>query len=369
MPLQLRDYQTRIVEKTLGFFKSGVSSVLIESPTGSGKTIMALRVLQHFEQCCGYRVNWVAMRRNLLRQVAGMNEDFFGLRKLTPVSMFTSNPPPAEITVVDEAQHDAAASCIHIHEVSGSRFILGLTATPYRTDRLKLAFQRVIRDSGIHRLIQEGWLCPYHHWSIEEWTPASVAAGYLREPDKWGKSVVFFHTVEQCREFASILQAAGCHCEVITAETDRESQLNAFEAGAFSVVANVAILHEGFDCPDLRTVFVRDASVLPTVQMAGRGLRIHPDKQFCNIVQSRNTPWPFPRTATPTRAYALCGDRWLCLRNSEIVDVVARQTAALIARHNATMPTCLLTRKARRALLHSRPDDTPMLFDENREPL
>lgn len=342
MQLQQRDYQDRVVGKVITFFEAGDKTVMIESPTGSGKTIMALRVLKHFEEHHGYRANWVAMRRNLLRQVTEANDRFFGLRNLTPVSMFDKNPPQADITIVDEAQHDAASSCIHIHEASRSRFILGMSATPYRTDTLKLAFKRVVKDAGIHRLIQEGWLCPYHHWSIEEWTPQSVARSYLREQEKWGKTVAFFHTIEQCQAFASILASAGRHCEVITADTNRYDQLDAFDAGEFQIVANVAILHEGFDCPELRTVFVRDSSKLPTVQMAGRGFRTHPDKPHCNIVQSKHARWQFTRTARPQRAYALRDGRWFALENSEAVEQTAREMAVKIATVDVRIPEFLL---------------------------
>jgi superfamily II DNA or RNA helicase len=342
MQLQQRDYQDRVVDKVVGFFEAGDRTVMMESPTGSGKTIMAHRVLRHFEQRHGLTANWVAMRRNLLQQVRETNDRFFGLGKLTPVSMFDKNPPPADITVVDEAQHDAAASCVHVHEKSRSRFILGLSATPYRTDTLKLAFKRVVKDAGIHRLIQDGWLCPYHHWSIEKWTPQSVAGTYLAEPQRWGKSVAFFLTLDECREFANILQNAGHRCEVITADTNREAQLDAFDAGQFRIVANVAILNEGFDCPDLRTVFVRDASRLPTVQMAGRGFRTHEGKPHCNIVQSTETRWPFTRTAQPQRSYCIRDGRWFCLQSSDLVEATARRMAQKIAGTQVHMPEYLL---------------------------
>ncbi len=336
-----RDYQDRVVAQVIRHFEAGDRTVMIESPTGSGKTIMAMRVLRHFEDRHGLRSNWVAMRRNLLRQADQANIRFFGLRRLNLVSMFDSSPPPADITVVDEAQHDATASCVHIHEAAGGRFILGTTATPYRTDRLKLAFKRVVRDAGLHRLIQDGWLCPYRHWSIEEWTPQTVAAVYLREPDRWGKSVVFFATLAECGAFAGLLAEAGVHCEVVSATTDRERQLDAFDAGEFDVVANVAILNEGFDCPDLRTVFVRDASRLPTVQMAGRGFRRHPGKSYCNIVQSGRTPWPFTRTAVPQQSCVLRAGRWLSLSGGDAVERVSREMARRLAGVPVKLPAFL----------------------------
>ncbi len=348
MEYESRDYQNRVVDQVIRHFEAGDRTVMIESPTGSGKTIMAMRVLKHFEDGHGLRSNWVAMRRNLLRQAAETNARFFGLRRLNLVSMFDASPPPADITVVDEAQHDATASCVHIHEAAGARFILGTTATPYRTDRLKLAFRRVVRDAGLHRLIQDGWLCPYRHWSIEAWTPQVVADVYLRERERWGKSVVFFATLAECDRFAGLLAEAGVHCEVVHAGTDRERQLDAFDAGRFDVVANVAILHEGFDCPDLRTVFVRDASRLPTVQMAGRGFRRHPGKPYCNIVQSGRTPWPFTRTAAAQQSFVLRDGRWLSLGGTDAVDRVSREMARRLADVRVELPDLLQRKRSGR---------------------
>lgn len=342
---QERDYQTRVIEKTLAFFEAGDTSVLIESPTGSGKTIMALSICKQLEEKYGFRTNWVAMRRNLLRQVVESNDRFFGMKKLTPVSMFDKNPPKAEITVVDEAQHDATASASNIHEQSESvsQFILGLSATPQRTDNLKLAFRRTVKDAGIHRLIRDGWLAPYDHWCIDAWNPTRVAEAYLRDVATWGKSAVFFHRIDQCEEFASILADHGHHAEVITAASDRDGQLDAFDAGKFKVVVNVAILNEGFDCPNLQTVFVRDSARLPTVQMAGRGFRLSLEtgKTHCNIVQSGNAHWQFTRTARPRQAYARRGNRWLALGNSMVLDTIAQQTIQDIAAVEVNLPKYL----------------------------
>jgi len=41
MELQQRDYQDRVVSRVISFFEAGDRTVMIESPTGSGKTIMA----------------------------------------------------------------------------------------------------------------------------------------------------------------------------------------------------------------------------------------------------------------------------------------------------------------------------------------
>lgn len=99
--LQDRDYQNRVVDNAIKSLDK-YNTIMIESPTGSGKTIMGMRILQHLEDKHGYTSNWVAMRRNLLRQAALMNEEFFKLKNINFVSMFDKDPPKADITIVDE---------------------------------------------------------------------------------------------------------------------------------------------------------------------------------------------------------------------------------------------------------------------------
>ena len=73
------------------------------------------------------------------------------------------------------------------------------------------------------------------------------------------------------------------------------------------VVANVQILAEGYNFEGLKTVFVRDSSRLPAIQISGRALRLHESKaDGANIVQSIDTHWPFTRTASATSTN-LCG--------------------------------------------------------------
>ena len=110
--LESRPYQDRIVAKAVNQFESGsVRSILIESPTGSGKTVMGLRIAQALHHRHGLKIGWVAMRRYLLAQAAAENEKL-GIRlDCKFVSMFDRSPPTdLDVLVVDEAQHDAAGS-------------------------------------------------------------------------------------------------------------------------------------------------------------------------------------------------------------------------------------------------------------------
>ena len=203
-----------------GDLEPAARSVMIESPTGSGKTCMGLLISKILQQQTNVKVGWVAMRRHLLEQALAENERHGINVRMRTISMFDRSPPlDIDLIVADEGHHDAAASMAHIHNVVRPRWILGLTATPYRTDRIKLCFEKVVRDVGIRQLIQDGYLSKYDHFTIPKWEVSALADFYLAEPDRWGKSIFFFRSVEECERLNRVLQARGIASDVVTGST------------------------------------------------------------------------------------------------------------------------------------------------------
>ncbi len=349
LDLEVRDYQQTIVTRTLAMFagrwtdRTGevappARSVLVESPTGSGKTVMGLLVASVLQQVTGCRVGWVAMRRNLLSQAAAECERRGFPLEFTPISMFDRDPPACDLLVVDEAQHDAARSMADLHCKVRPRWTLGLSATPYRSDRLGLCFDRVVKEAGIARLIHDGILSPFHHHTLDRYTPESVADQLIERPERWGASLVFFHRHADCRALQARLQAAGVASDVVTAKSPRERQLAAFERGDLRVLINMAILVEGFDCPRLKTVFCRPSGKGPTIQMAGRVLRRHPDHTYKQIVQCGDTRFPFTRLAPAAEQYRLVDGIWKTVRSNRRLDAIARHTVRVLARGRVELP-------------------------------
>lgn len=347
--IELRDYQERLATKSLrmygGPFKDrfgrrrpAVKSVLIESPTGSGKTVIGLSLARYLQRQHGCRVGWVAMRRNLLAQAAAENEaKGFGV-DLQLISMFDSDPPQVDFLVVDEAQHDGAMSMATLHANIRPKLLLGLTATPFRSDRIKLCFEQVIRDIGIEQLIRADYLSRYHHFTIPDYTPASVAATIIRDRRRWGKSLLFFHRYQQCLVCQQELSRAGIESEVVTAQSNRESQIQDFLSGKIKVLISMAILSEGFDCPSLRTVFCRPSGKGCTIQMCGRVFRKHPKLKYKQIVQCRNTRHPITRTATPDEQSVWMDGSWRSLKLNEQIASVSEVSLQLIAQCRAKLP-------------------------------
>ncbi len=359
LDVEVRAYQQRICQKALAYFagtyrdaqgyqEPPAHSVMVESPTGSGKTVMGLAIARQLQRQHGYRVGWVAMRRNLLVQAQQENQRRGFDVQMRTISMFDKRPPDVDLLVVDEAQHDAATSMANLHCTIRPQLVLGMTATPYRTDRIKLCFDKVIQDAGIHQLIQDGYLSRYHHYTIGHYSPASVAECYLREPDRWGKTLIFFHRLVQCEQCHALLKRAGVRAEVVTAKTNRQRQLAAFAAGELDVLLNMAILTEGFDCPSLKTVFCRPSSRACTIQMAGRVFRQHAALPFKQIVQCRRTRHPFGRTALPEEQYTWSEDGWRALKVNRRIDSISQRARQAIAQCPAELPRLVVQHRQRR---------------------
>lgn len=347
--IEPREYQQRIVGKAIHMFRGLhvnrretldpiANSVMIESPTGSGKTVMGLLIAKFFQEQEGLSIGWVAMRRNLLKQTAEENLAQGFNVELKLISMFDKKPPPVDMLIVDEAQHDAASSMANMHCKLKPKRILGLTATPFRTDRIKLCFDQIIKDAGIHRLIQDGYLSQFRHYTIPEYTPETVAEHIASDLSRWGKTLVFFHQSRDCYRCCELLREQGVRVEVVTASTDRDRQLDDFEKGNLDVLINMNILTEGFDCPTLQTVFCRPSVKGCTIQMAGRVLRKCPAVAMKQIVQCSHTKHPFLKTALPAEQFAWMNSEWRSLKLNEQLVEISNRARLVVSKTEVELP-------------------------------
>lgn len=380
--LEPRPYQKRIVNKIcsqfngtfvnrLGHKLPQAYSVMVESPTGSGKTPMALlaaKVMQANPQAFGAEkisVAVVAMRQKLLQQAHEENEEKGIGLELDTISMFaTSIPKHLEnrapghklVVVLDECHHQATDTMADLHKLlhptgRTDGWFLGMTATPFRTDRVKLIFEQVVKDCGIHQLISDGYLSQFDHFTLPDFQPETVAEFYAREPERWGKSVAYFHSFDLCRRFQHRLELLGHRTEIVTAESDEEAQLAAYDRGEYKIVTNMVKLTEGWDCPDLKTAFVRDSGRGCTVQMAGRAFRKHPSIERKQIVQSQRTEWPMLKTALPVHQFLWQGNEWRSLKVNEKINEISLGMIQKIANTNVVMPKFITQRGGKKAKL------------------
>ena len=187
-------------------------------------------------------------------------------------------------------------------------------------------------------MIADGYLSSYHHYTIAQYTPQSVAELLINDPQRWGKSLVFFHRRSECDVLYLLLQQAGVRCEVVTASSDRDRQIDDFMSGRLDVLINMAILTEGFDCPELKTVFCRPSGKGCTIQMAGRVLRTCQRVPVKQVVQCRNTPYPMLRTAMPSEQYLWTDGGWRSIRMNKQLDAMTATARKRAAAANVSLP-------------------------------
>jgi superfamily II DNA or RNA helicase len=326
---EYREYQQRIISKVLQAYSSGITSVIIISPTGSGKTYITLQILHEFERIHpNVNIGWTAMRRILLKQAASENKKV-GV-KIDFVSIFDKNQPKVDILVQDECHHSAANSCIIQLNKAKPTWLLGLTSTPFRTDKIKLMYQQTVTDYGVKFLIEKGYLSNFRHFLIPDWNIHTIVRIFQMEPQRWGKSIIFMQEGKDCYELTDKLQKAGITAETILgefSEEKREEILSRFDNGTLQVLVNVNLLVEGYNCDDLQTVWCRNNSKLPTIQMAGRVLRKDPNNsnKVANIIQSTDTLYLYSKLVRPLEQYLFKNDRWLMVSGIPAFDKLSNQ--------------------------------------------
>jgi superfamily II DNA or RNA helicase len=196
------------------------------------------------------------------------------------------------------------------------RFLLGVTATPERGDGvgLEAVFQEIVFQRSIRDLMQMNYLCRLRAFRVE--TTTSLDAVQTRAGDfaqeqlasavneavrnakavkaykdyaEGRKGVTFCVNVAHAMSMAQAYNEAGVPAAAIHGglnEERRKEILTKFASGEIKMVTNCQILTEGTDIPDIGVIIHArpTKSKLLYVQMTGRGLRIHPGKLDCIVI-------------------------------------------------------------------------------------
>jgi DNA repair protein RadD len=338
--VNLYDYQQKVVAEYEAKIAAGIRRPLIAAATGSGKTVIASEIVRR-EVAKSKRVVFLAHRDELLTQArrklsrfgitagiikAGRDNDarpqslvqICGIQTLhaRAIRRQTIELPPAEIVIIDEAHHARAQTYEQIVAAYPNATIIGLTATPCRSDGRGLGniFDVIVEAPQVPELIKLEKLVPakifapappdlrgvqtaktgdYVISQLEERMNTDALVGdvvehWLRHSERRrtvGFAVDVAHSVHITRELVKSGVRAE-HLDGTTKQDEREAILSRLASGETEFVSNCAVLTEGFDLPDLGCiVLVRPTkSLLLYRQMIGRGLRTAPGKTDCIIL-------------------------------------------------------------------------------------
>jgi len=318
---------------------------LIIAATGTGKTMIAAFDYRNESRKLGRhpRLLFIAHRKEILEQALGsfrqvlkdgnfgglmvdglephsMDHVFCSIQTFTTRKLHEVHGTDAwEYVVIDEAHHAEAKSYDPIIDLLRPRILLGLTATPERTDGSSVAahFDRpAAAEIRLPDALQDKLLCPFHYFAISDATVdysqipwargkydegelqnllnanhlrAQLVLDKLREylPDPYGsgefdrktvRALGFCVGIEHAGFMARFFREAGIAAECLTSETDAATrrQLRADLAnGRLNILFVVDVFNEGVDIPEVNCVlFLRPTeSHIVYLQQLGRGLR------------------------------------------------------------------------------------------------
>lgn len=328
----LRPYQIEAVDELQGQYRLGKAAVLLVSPTGSGKTAVGC----HFVKLAvdqGKRCLWLAHRSELIRQASQRLAQDYRVRhgiikagvaeydprfpvQIASVQTLVRRKPidAVGLLVVDEAHHATAETYLRIIEAHPNAQVLGLTATPWRLTGKQLGslFDGIVAVANYPFLIDHGFLVKPRIFLpadlpdfstvrllggdfdedqaatimerptlvgdiLEQWKKHANAAGKPRS------TIIFACNVAHSRHIVNVFRHAGISAEHLDGqvpEKDREAILDRLAGGQTSIVSNVLLLSEGFDCPPVSCIVIARPTASRTlfIQMVGRALRPCPAK-------------------------------------------------------------------------------------------
>ena len=337
--IRLFDYQEDMVKRIEKAFRLH-RSVMVQMPTGTGKTYLLTAVIDSFVSNNPKEKVWiVAHRRELVSQIDETIKKFHSYSASNTSSLLSSvkvmsiqwlmrhydeiEEEPGMI-VIDEAHHALAKTYKEMWERFPKAKFLGLTATPCRLNGKGFMdlFDVLVQSWSVPEFISKGRLATYDFVSIKSngVTQRLIDSLQKRGADgdyqnkemdmllnkrpsierlyqsfeeygKDRKGIVYAINISHAKKIMELYQEHGIKAVAIDSKTpavERQADIEAFKKGDIQVLVNVDIFSEGFDCPDVEFVQLArpTLSLAKYLQMVGRGLRVAKGKKNCVIIDN-----------------------------------------------------------------------------------
>ena len=337
---ELRGYQREAVYKLHESLDSGKGKGLLTLATGLGKTVVASTfIAEYLEKSPESKVLVLAHQIELVRQLDRACWAQFS--KDTETHVWTDSEKPAynngvtfatwqsvaaamkrgedfgsyfDLVVIDECHHAASLSYQRIIEALKPKYLLGLTATPFRGDKISLAplFGEPVFSMNVVEGMQKGWLAEVDYKMMTD----GIDWEYIKDLSKQGlsikdlnahlyvperdqgmveiicatidktlkaKTLVFCRSIDHAERMKKFFKMYDTSAGVIHSQLHRSEKfttMTAFRKGVLKVLISIEMLNEGIDVPDVNIiVFARVThSRRIFLQQLGRGLRLNDNK-------------------------------------------------------------------------------------------
>ncbi len=292
----------------------GKKAVLLQSPAGSGKSVMIAEIAR-LAVAKGGQVMFTVHRKELVNQIRqSFRENDVDLSQCTiltvgKIAHRLSVLPRPTLIITDETHHSLARTYQKIYDYYAGIPRLGFTATPWRLNGKGLhdVYDALIIGPKIDWLIEHHYLAPYEYYSVKlvdedklkrsstgDYTSKSIDEAVGRtifgdvvrtyqEKTSGQQAIVYAHSVEFSKEVAQAFRASGiqaAHADAKTPSKERERIMTSFKDGSLKVLCNVDLISEGFNVPDCSVVIMLrpTESLVLFIQQSMRSMRYRPDK-------------------------------------------------------------------------------------------
>ena len=343
--IRLYNYQTEMKERIDVAFRS-YRSVMVQMPTGTGKTVLLSEVVKSEEQRVKNPWVWIVVhRRELVEQIRDTLDSMLSCPYST---LDTTSPLLSEnsrikimsiqwlsrhyqdmaekpsLIVIDEAHHAVAKTYAEVMNAYPEARKLGVTATPCRLNKKGFTdlFDVLLQSWPTKKFIADGRLSLYDYMSIKAdsidqrmvfgLTKRGADGDFsLREMSEKldvqpsierlcdtilryasnKKGIVYAIDIKHAEHIAEQYRVHGIHAVAISSKTpndERRLTIDKFKAGLIQVLVNVDLFGEGFDCPDVEFIQLArpTLSLAKYLQQVGRGMRVFEGKKFCLILDN-----------------------------------------------------------------------------------
>lgn len=339
-PINLQNYYPNSIQKdalhSLNESRSrGKKRGLVVSATGTGKTVLSAFDIR---QTKTKRALFVVHRSTIAKKalstfqsilgangsyglVGGQSNDwdadylFSTVQTISrPENLARLAPERFEYIVIDETHRAASASYQRIIDHFRPRFLLGMTATPDRSDSqdiYEIFDNNVVSDIRLQDALAADLLCPFHYFGVSELViegrcvDDNADLSDLRRPDRFEhllatskrygadtrplKCLVFLSRVEEALAFAGFLGQRGHAAQALTggsSEIEKENAIHQIEAGQLEYIVTVDLFNEGVDIPSINQLLMArpTTSAIVFIQQFGRGLRKHDQKEYLTVI-------------------------------------------------------------------------------------
>lgn len=316
----------------------GGRRALVISATGSGKTYLAAFDSKRYGGRFLYlvhRINVMSKSMRSFRNVMGNTRDicrfdvsvgdtgadcmFSTIQTMSdPKVLHSFAPDRFDYILIDEAHHAGAESYQRIIGYFQPEFLLGMTATPDRSDGYdiySLFEHNIAYEIRLKEALEYDLVCPFHYFGLSDLTLdeesvedktlfnriefESRVDHILEETRFYGnggrrlKGLAFCRTVEEAKAFSTAFNRRGLRTEWVSGKlpsevVERHIERLEMEEGELCLdyIFAVDLFNEGVDIPSVNQVVMLRPTQSPIVyiQQLGRGLRKDDDKDFLVVL-------------------------------------------------------------------------------------